>query len=478
MKVLEWFDIYGKYSYNINMKRKFITPLILSLVNICLAVFLVWFGTRIYQQWQDQDYQLRLNRVMSEGTSLGISKDSRSHSGLIGDSYVTVYYPQADGQDIAYVKERLDSETEAMAAAKPQISQDIQSVVYYGTQMASSQLNDLERMSIEKREYKIENRKVGKMISSQVSSFYLKDGQPVTLSQLFQNPEVAKESLLSFMKQQLTFRGLDENLVQETLTQLVNSDMATWSFSYQDGQFSIYFNPAIEDVNKVDIPLSEVYSSIDPSYLQGDDLKNYQAYEEQKNRKMVALTFDDGPNPTTTPQALDILKKYKAKATFFMVGQSVAGNEAIIQRVVKEGHEIGNHTWDHPVLTKLDLSQAQAEINNTTAALKQASGQDIKITRPPYGAINSSIQAAVDQSFILWDIDSLDWKTHNTAAIMEEVKKAQSGSIILMHDIHQTTIDALPTVIQYLQAQGFSLVTVDELMHHKLDTHRAYFSAN
>ena len=460
------------------MKRKFVTSFILALVNVFLALFLLWFGIRVYHQWQNQDYQFRLNRIITEGDRLGISKDSRSHSGMIGHAYVTVYYPQENGEDIAYVKDRLNSETEALAAANPETSQDITSVLYYGTKMASSQLNGLERMSIEKREYKIENRKIGEMISSQVSSFYLKDGQLVTLSQLFQNPDTAKEQLLAFMKQQLIFRGLDENRVQDALNQLNDSDMATWSFSYQDSQFSIYLSSPIDDVHKVDVPLSELYSSIDASYLQGEDLTNYQAYEEQKHKKMVALTFDDGPNPTTTPQALDILKQYKAKATFFMVGQNISGNESIVKRVLKEGHEIGNHTWDHPVLTKLDLSQAQAEINQTTEALKKAAGIDVKITRPPYGAINSSIQASVDQSFILWDIDSLDWKTHNTAAIMEEVKKAQPGSIILMHDIHQTTINALPTVIQYLQSQGFTLVTVDELLNHHLDLHRAYYSAN
>lgn len=458
--------------------KKIVTPFILAVVDIVLLLFLVWFGMRVYHQWQDQEFRAHLDQVIAKGDQLGISKDSQRHSGVIGHAYVTVYYPQQNGQELAYVKERLDSETKALQASNPQNSQDIRSVLFYGTTMTSSPLNGLERMSIEKREYKIEGRKIGELISSQVSSFYLKDGQLVTLSQLFQEPELAKEQLLTFMKQQLIFRGLDENHIQEVLNQLNNSDLSSWSFSYQDSQFSIYLPSPIDDVNKVDVPLSELYNAIDASYLQGEDLTNYQAYEEQKHKKMVALTFDDGPNPTTTPQALAILKRYQAKATFFMIGQNIAGNESLVKRVLKEGHEIGNHTWDHPVLTKLDLSQAQAEINQTTEALKKATGIEVKITRPPYGAINSSIQASVDQSFILWDIDSLDWKSHNTAAIMQEVKKAQPGSIILMHDIHQSTINALPTVIQYLQAQGFTLVTVDELFNHHLDLHRAYYSAN
>lgn len=227
-------------------------------------------------------------------------------------------------------------------------------------------------------------------------------------------------------------------------------------------------------LKSVDIPVNDLYKYIDGTYLKGADLEKYNEYIKKRSRKAVALTFDDGPNPNTTPVALELLKKYNAKATFFMVGRSVAGNEDIIKRVVAEGHQIGNHSWSHPLLTKVTLEQAKSQINDTTEALKKASGQDIHIMRPPYGGINSAIQAAVDQSFILWDIDTLDWKNRNTASIMKEVQKTQSGSIILMHDIHQTSIDALPSVLQYLTEQGFELVTIDELMGDQLELHQKY----
>ena len=102
-----------------------------------------------------------------------------------------------------------------------------------------------------------------------------------------------------------------------------------------------------------------------------------------------------------------------------------------------------------------------------------------KITRPPYGAINNAIQYGMDQSFIRWDVDSLDWKNHNTASILNEVKKeVKPGSIILMHDVHQTTIDALPTVLDYLKEQGYTFVTVDELLNYQLESHRIYYNRN
>ena len=231
----------------------------------------------------------------------------------------------------------------------------------------------------------------------------------------------------------------------------------------------------MQGLTRIDVPLSSFYDQINADYLTGDDLAAYQSFEAKKHVKMVALTFDDGPDPKTTPQALDILKKYGAKATFFMVGQNIAGNEAIVKRVHNEGHQIGIHTWDHPVLTKLPLETAQKEILDTQTAINNVIGIKPTITRPPYGAINATIQNSVDQSFIMWNVDSLDWKTRNTKAIMQEIAKTQPGSIILMHDIHQTSIDALPSVLEYLKSNGYTLVTVDELLEGQLEPHRIYY---
>lgn len=121
------------------------------------------------------------------------------------------------------------------------------------------------------------------------------------------------------------------------------------------------------------------------------------------------------------------------------------------------------------------METVKKEIFDTQAAIYNVVGIKPTITRPPYGAINPTIQNAIDQSFIMWNVDSLDWKTRNTKAIMQEVAKTQPGSIILMHDIHQTSIDALPSVIQYLQNNGYTLVTVDELLEGQLEPHRIYY---
>ena len=147
--------------------------------------------------------------------------------------------------------------------------------------------------------------------------------------------------------------------------------MATWKFTYDESKFKIAIDENKSELKSVDIPVNDLYKYIDGTYLKDEDLTKYNEYIKKRSRKAVALTFDDGPNPNTTPVALELLKKYNAKATFFMVGRSVAGNEDIIKQVVAEGHQIGNHSWSHPLLTKVSLEEAKSQINDTTESLKR-----------------------------------------------------------------------------------------------------------
>lgn len=180
--------------------------------------------------------------------------------------------------------------------------------------------------------------------------------------------------------------------------------------------------------------------------------------------KKVALTFDDGPDPKTTVQILETLKKYDAKATFFMLGSRVEYYPEIAKQVQEAGHQLGNHSWNHPDLTKLGAERVRDEINNTSAIIEQVTGAQATVFRPPYGAINSAVRTQTNLPVILWDVDTLDWKHRNAEKLLEKVKAGTSdGSIILMHDIHQSTADGLDAVLQYLQTEGYTFVTMDEL---------------
>lgn len=183
----------------------------------------------------------------------------------------------------------------------------------------------------------------------------------------------------------------------------------------------------------------------------------------------IALTFDDGPHPTLTPRLLDILKEKGVKATFFVLGQCVVANPAVLGRAAAEGHEIGNHSWDHKSLLKGGGSGVASEINQTNAAIENATGKKTSLVRPPYGATNASITKRLNEEFglkvIMWDVDPLDWKVRNPAHVKDEILKAtKPGSIVLSHDIHPTTIEAMAETIDALKAKGFKFVTVSELI--------------
>lgn len=191
--------------------------------------------------------------------------------------------------------------------------------------------------------------------------------------------------------------------------------------------------------------------------------------------KNIALTFDDVPDPRFTPAVLDILAQYKVKATFFIVGKRAKDHPEIVRRIQREGHIIGNHSYDHPQFTKISLEHFQQQINTTEQILSDIIHYRPRLIRPPYGEITEEqLTWAKEQGYMLinWNVDSLDWK----GLPKEEVKKnilsqVGQGSIILQHagggigsDL-TGTIQALPEVILNLRKKGYTFVTVPELLH-------------
>lgn len=193
--------------------------------------------------------------------------------------------------------------------------------------------------------------------------------------------------------------------------------------------------------------------------------------------KVIALTFDDGPNGTTTPQILKILAAAKVKATFFMVGTGLSTFPAVARQVQAGGHELGIHTYDHPFLPKLSTPAANDEINGKMAfTYYQVFGELPTLLRPPYGAIASTITQHEDLPTIQWATDSQDWRSRNARAIYNRINAtAYPGSIILMHDIQPATVQALPRVIQSLKAQGYQFTTVSQLLGNRLLPGYEYF---
>lgn len=213
---------------------------------------------------------------------------------------------------------------------------------------------------------------------------------------------------------------------------------------------------------------SNAQSNDDESSANNEALEENQGDTEKtpiaSNIKKVALTFDDGPHPKVTRQILDILKKYDAKATFFMLGSRVEYYPDIASEVKEAGHELGNHSWNHPDLSKASNERIRNEINNTSTVIEQATGQKATVFRPPYGAFNDNVRAQTNLPIILWDVDTLDWKYRDSNRLLPIIKNnVKDGSNILMHDIHQSTADGLDAILTYLKSEGYTFVTVSEL---------------
>ncbi|NMA08767.1 MAG: polysaccharide deacetylase family protein [Clostridiales bacterium] len=186
-----------------------------------------------------------------------------------------------------------------------------------------------------------------------------------------------------------------------------------------------------------------------------------------EGQKLVALTFDDGPSKSTG-KLLDTLKKYDAHATFFVAGYRLAEHSQTFRRIIDEGHEVANHTQNHKILPKLGDTQLAYEINTTLKALQEAAGDHTYLMRPPGGALSARVQAAANGPIILWSLDTFDWKHKNVSYVTRRLlSNVRDGDIVLLHDLHATSVDAACACIPQLQARGFELVTVSELFRRR-----------
>lgn len=183
----------------------------------------------------------------------------------------------------------------------------------------------------------------------------------------------------------------------------------------------------------------------------------------------IAMTFDDGPNDKLTPKLLDLLAARHIKATFFVLGENVIQFPEIVARAAREGHEIGNHSWAHPNFGKMSDDNVRSQLRRTDDAIKNATGVKPTLMRPPYGSVTPRqkrfLHDDLGYQIIMWDVDPLDWRRPGPAAVTSRIlRETRAGSIVLSHDIHPGTIEAMPHTFDELEAKGFKFVTVSELI--------------
>ncbi len=205
-------------------------------------------------------------------------------------------------------------------------------------------------------------------------------------------------------------------------------------------------------------------------------------YGIDPTKKMVALTYDDGPSSDTTNRILNTLNKYNSRATFFVVGNRVNSYKNSIKKAVNQGCEIGNHSYSHTILTKVGADTIRSQINKTNSVVKSVTGVTPKIVRTPGGAVNSTVRNNVKYPIISWSVDTLDWKNRNASSVVSAIKRnVKDGSIVLMHDLYGSTATATEQIVPWLVKNGYQIVTVSELMQLKgvnMKAGTVYYSAS
>ena len=313
-------------------------------------------------------------------------------------------------------------------------------------------------------------------------TFDKKSGEVISLNDLTEQSEKATREIVAAARNNIneTIKqrrqaelDLSETITQETLSNFVITDGGN-SLAWPIGQASLL--PSAYGEMTIKVPIDAV-----AKYLQNPTarkLANIPKPPEPKptpkpapapttGNKVIALTFDDGPGPYTA-HLLDVLDQYGAKATFFLIGSKVSSQANVVRSIHARGHQLGNHSWSHPELPKLPVDQIAGEIDRTNDAIKQATGVTPSILRPPYGAVNGVVLEQLrlrGMSSILWSVDTRDWADRNSEIVCSRaVAGAHPGAIILMHDIHQTSVGAVPCILNALKQQGYSFVTVQGLL--------------
>ena len=217
---------------------------------------------------------------------------------------------------------------------------------------------------------------------------------------------------------------------------------------------------AILDLSNVTI--SKVQDKI--SVVEVAPMAHHVRVREIEGKKLVALTFDDGPSSATTPALLDLLKQKNAHATFFMLGNRASGNPDLVKRAEKEGHVVASHTMYHQNFATISRSAIESDLAESRAVFNDILGHNPALVRPPYGNTTDVVRDNSSAPIILWSVDTLDWKNKDVGSILTVAKEqVHDGAIILMHDIYETSVEAAGNLIDTLRADGYELVTVSEL---------------
>ncbi len=266
-----------------------------------------------------------------------------------------------------------------------------------------------------------------------------------------------KQDLISSYKDSIIINQLEKALETDT------------KFTFKENQITLYFNPyeittIPTEITKYTFPYHQFKIAIETEETTKNTF-HYQPINKKLSteKPTIALTFDDGPSKYTK-EIVDLLKEYNANATFFILGNKVENYQETLKHTLQNGNELGNHSYNHKQLTRLNEEELKKQIESTNKIVKQTLNYDIQLLRPTYGAINNKLKQKINMDIVLWNVDTKDWKLKNSEKIAKKaLADIEDGKTVLMHDIYKTTLNALKIILPELKKQGYQIVTVSEL---------------
>ncbi|WP_155522748.1 polysaccharide deacetylase family protein [Salisediminibacterium selenitireducens] len=353
--------------------------------------------------------------------------------------------------------------------------------------------------------YSIVSGQANGMIELESFVVDLTETKIIALEDVIVTDQANLEGLQSLMSDQLAqdFSESGDSYFEE-MSKGAITNWSEWTWSITEKKFAVLFDqyevaPGSAGPIQIEVPFDKLEPYLQETFAErlsveseADGLSNQQEKENEPTEeidpetegeddstseassssdKYVALTFDDGPHPSVTSKVLNHLDNFDAKATFFVLGSQAAYYPDLVRHTAAAGHEISNHTMNHIDLSNSSPEQIRSEITQAEEIIKEATDQPIRLFRPPYGARNDSVDQIIAEegyTSVLWSVDSLDWKSRDSQAIYDKVmSNTESGSIILLHDIHEATAEALPMILESLTEQGYEMITVSEFMRKK-----------
>lgn len=452
-----------------NKKQKTILSL-LSLVTIGLLCSTFYFT---YYTKKNKDYQAFANELIAkeskqrQGQPLNMLKDpKRKYNNL-------AFIPKEQSKtDTAALFNLVSSENDAFSKKLKLKKKDF---IMTDIQLKKTDLN-VNYISVKETAFKWEKNKFIKNDSVDSKHFLSKDTyQPLTLKQLFESPDRLKKFEL-ILKQKMLDQSSKSDKAVDAILNLKPLSFKDNNVKITPEGVSYSFDKKKYFVDTVQVPFEELTHTLSDKVLAKD--KKHPAPKEKK-KKRVALTFDDGPGPESTSKLLDILKKENTPATFFMLGRSALNFPEAAKKVADAGHTIASHSYTHELLTAESPDEIRQQDLKADKAIYQATGVLPKVFRPPYGGVDKTVSDIIEKPMIQWDVDTMDWQLKDADAIIKQTMTyVQDGSIILVHDIHQESVDAIPGMIEALKAKNFEIVTLDELSEADLLPDSQYFSAH